>query len=217
MSDMTKAELEAAIARLESVSERYDALMISAPADPPAPTHTSITAAVWRARLTSGRPHFVPQDGETDTHRRALASVDQHLVTGVNTLEPADAAQTRTAIDADQAKIDVVVQQQRNLERSKRVLAERAEAADCSPGEHARRVADVRREAAALRGAEAAAAAVRIEDIDRRHTALAGRIDQYREQVASAVLDDIVRAMPAATAADVLRTERQRAARLGKE
>ena len=214
----TPEQLEQLAGRLDVLAATYERLITErTPPGQPANGPTSATAAVWRDRLTRGRPRFVGAEKAPDANRRTLASVDPHLVHGVNEPEPADAASLRDGIAADQAKLNAVVEARRHLERAQTVLAERSESTNVSPVEINRRTADVRREASALRTAEAAAGRITRADIDRRQGTLDGQIDAHRERIAGAVLDDLTRAMPAALLAAQLQTAADRARDMSTE
>ena len=106
---MADTALDTLNAELAETNKRLDAFLASAPGRPtstPAPTGPD-TSAVWRHRLTAGRPHFVGPDDAPDANRRLLASVDRSLVDGVMATEPASAAKDRVEIAGLQGKLVV--------------------------------------------------------------------------------------------------------------
>ena len=207
---MADTALDTLNAELAETNKRLDAFLASAPGRPtstPAPTGPD-TSAVWRHRLTAGRPQFIGAADAPDANRRTLASVDRALVDGVMTTEPASAEKDRTEIAGLQTKLDAKAQADRDLDRARSVLNATLNDASATMADADRWKAEVRRLAQVQSNATAAAKGISPANIATRQTDLDGRIDKHREVVAGAVLRDLERAAPLA----VMQTAMQAAA-----
>ena len=206
--DMAKTTLDVIKDSLAAANRRLDALAADRPAQPSPGTAQPTgmdTSRVWRSRLTAGRPAFHGDPSAPDANRRVLASVDLALVAGVQVSEPADADAIRTAIALDGQKLDTF--HAARLHRDQR-RAELADAADASPAvSHAvmeRLSAAVRTAEQGVTKAEQVAKGITPDTLRTRTASLDSRVDAHREDLASAVLRDLERALPAAVVTTVM-------------
>ena len=205
--------------QLDAMNKRFDAYLTSAPPRPtstPTPTGPD-TSAVWRHRLTAGRPSFVDRPGASDSNRRTLASIDRGLVAGVATVEPASAGKDRAEIAVLQSKLDAKAQADRDLDRARNVLDATLNDPSATMAGADRWKAEVRRLAQTQTQAVTASKGISPETIATRQSDLDGRIDAHRERIAGAVIADLERALPAAVVSTVMQAAAERARDTGSE